>query len=477
MSPAAATPTAADLDRIDARCQEIAGELGFAVPPIVFHVMGSAEVYDIAARGLPGRYSSSRFGASFRRQHDEYRLGRSRIYELIVNTDPVHAYLLDGNSRVAQTLVMAHCIGHAWFFAHNGWFGPTDRAILPRVRGAAERIDGYMAAHGRDRVEDFVEACEAIVVHQPQAQLVHAADPEPEEDRPGPYDALFPDDVTARRDRIERAREDRVHRVPLRPDRDLLGFIEHHATGLAEWQRDVISILRSEQAYFLPQMRTKILNEGLAVLCHQEICQRLMLPAEDYWQYEQLNASVTQPHLGAVNPYHLGSTILREVMRIAQDPDDEERERWPWAGEVDPLEQVRAVCRDHDDESLLREHLTPKVCERARLFAFEHVQGNPRQIRVSSTECDEIRERLIAQHATFGVPHVEVVDADHGGRGELYLRHRDEVGLDPEYARGTLLQVATLWGRPAIVETTRHGDPIWYVAGPDGHTEDATERP
>ena len=100
--------TATDLQEVDERCGEVAAELGFDSPPVVYHLMRSSEIYDIAARGLPGRYSSSRFGAIYSQQHGNYRMGRSRIYELIVNTHPVHAYLLEGNSLVAQTLVIAH---------------------------------------------------------------------------------------------------------------------------------------------------------------------------------------------------------------------------------------------------------------------------------------------------------------------------------------------------------------------------------
>src|SRR6185436_6761131 len=98
--------------------------------------------------------------------------------------------------------------------------------------------------------------------------------------------ALFPDDVAAEKRRIAKANARRQARFPAEPDADLLAFIERHARNLEDWQRDVISIVRSEQAYFLPQMRTKIANEGLAVLCHQELCQRLFLPTDQYWEYE-----------------------------------------------------------------------------------------------------------------------------------------------------------------------------------------------
>ena len=41
--------TTAELEEIDERCLQIAGELGFDVPPIVYHLLRSSEIYDIAA--------------------------------------------------------------------------------------------------------------------------------------------------------------------------------------------------------------------------------------------------------------------------------------------------------------------------------------------------------------------------------------------------------------------------------------------
>ena len=218
----------------------------------------------------------------------------------------------------------------------------------------------------------------------------------------------------------------------------------------------MISIVHTEQSYFLPQMRTKILNEGAAVLLHQEVCQRLFLPTDRYLEYEQLNSVVMAPHPARVNPYNIGINILREIMRIAAEPDEEERELWSWAGEVEPFDQVRNVLAAYDDEGLLREFLTPKVCELSQLYAFQHLEQDPRRIRVSSREADAIREVLVAQHSTLGIPHVQIVDADFRGRGELLIEHiHDGVGLDEEYARGTLSQIAMLWGKPCTVQTIK----------------------
>jgi stage V sporulation protein R len=474
--------TLGDLQGIDERCRQLAvDELGLDVPDVVYHLVRAEEVYYAAANGLPARYSSARWGAQYDSEYGRYQRGQARIYELIFNTRPVHAYLMEGNSLVTQTLVIAHCLGHGYVFENNRWLGAVDRDIMPRVVSAAERIGDYMAEHGRDRVEDFLDACHAIAVHQPQAQLLRKAAVSEPEHTPGLYDTLFPEEVEADRRRVADERDALRRRFPREPEPDLLGFIEHHARSLDDWQRDVISIVRSEQGYFLPQMRTQILNEGAAVLTHQEICQRLFMAADRYWEYEQLNASVVQPHPGPVNPYSLGVNILREIMRIATEPDDEERDRWQWAGGVDPFEQVRSVLRTYDDEALLREFLTPKVCERCHLFAFERIQHDPRAIRVSSREADAIRDVLIPQHSTLGIPHIEVVDADFRGRGQLLVEHRhDGVGLDAEYARGTLGQVAMLWGKPCTVKTIRGRKPdeiTWFTGYPDGRSEQYFKQP
>ena len=334
--------TVADLQAIDERCREIAvSELGLDAPEVIYHLVRPEEVYFAAANGLPARYSSARWGAQFDEDYGRYRRGEARVYELIFNTRPVHAYLMEGNSLVAQTLVIAHCLGHGYVFETNGWLGVVDRDIMPRVLSAAERIADYMAAHGRERVEDFLDACHAIAIHQPQAQLVrHAA---------------------------------------------------------------------------------------------------------------------------------------------VAEPDDEERERWSWAGAVEPFEQVRSVVRTYDDEALLREFLTPKVCALSRLYAFERDELDPRRIRISSREADAVRDVLIPQVATFGIPHIEIVDADFGGRGELLLEHRHEaIGLDAEYARGTLTQIAMLWGKPCTVRTVRGRDtdePVWFTGHPNGRSEQRAHEP
>src|SRR5262249_59706161 len=128
---------------------------------------------------------------------------------------------MEGNSMVAQTLVIAHCLGHGYVFENNEWLGAVDREIMSRVIASAERIADYMGAYGRDRVEDFLDACHAIAVHQPQAQMIRKAPrPEPEL-RERPWDVLFPEEVASERERVAAERAALRTRFPLEPEEDL----------------------------------------------------------------------------------------------------------------------------------------------------------------------------------------------------------------------------------------------------------------
>jgi stage V sporulation protein R len=250
-----------------------------------------------------------------------------------------------------------------------------------------------------------------------------------------------------------------------------------HARGLADWQRDVIGIVREEQLYFAPQMHTKIIHEGMATWTHNTILQRLLLDSADFVEYQRLNASVTQPHPFQLNPYNVGWAIFREIERIAETPDDAERERWSWAGKGDPVGRILEVIESYDDVALVSEFLTPKVCALAQLYAWEHDGKDPRRLVISSREADEVRSALLASIVNGGLPTVRIVDADHQGHGELLLEHRVEgIGLDAEYAKGTLSHLTRIWGKPVTVASVAaDGTSVWYRAVPGESVETLTE--
>jgi stage V sporulation protein R len=460
--------TADDLAALEELCLDEARALGLDPPPVAFHLVPAEVVYDVAARGLPGRYSHWRFGQTYEQMKGDYDAGRTRIYELVVNTRPAHAYLLEGNSLVAQLLVIAHVLGHAVVFERSRYFTPADKGFLPRVRAAADRIDGYMSDHGRAAVEDFIDDCEALATTLPLAQLGQRYVEEPCEPEERPYDVLFPEEVAARRARAAEEREEHRRRFPRHPERDILGFLMEHARTLEDWQRDILGIVREEQRYFAPQYSTKILHEGMATWTHNTILQRLLLDSADFVEYQRLNASVTQPHHFRLNPYNVGFTIFSEIERIATAPTDDERRRWPWAGETEGAARILEIVESYDDAALLAEFLTPRVCELARLYAWKHHEQDPRRIVISSREAEDVRRTILRGTVNAGLPVIEIADADGGGHGELVLEHRvEDAGLDAEYAKGTLIHLAAIWGKPVTVTTVGANEqPIWYRAVP-----------
>jgi len=360
-------------------------------------------------------------------------------------------------------------------FEHNRYFKPADKNILSRVRSAAERIDAYIADYGRDTVEDFIDSCETLQYQRSFDQLAAGRAPAPEPvwtERP--HDVLFPEETAQRRKRFEEARARYKTHFPREPQRDLLAFIEKHAGRLENWQRDVISIIRTEMDYFIPQMRTQVLNEASAVFYHQTILQKLMaqddrFTTDDFMEFQGMNARVLHPkiqmekqqdgsvliHCTGINPYLAGSVIFTEVKRLCENPTGDERERWPhWAGVVGFDEKRNELIQAYDDAALLAEFLSPSVCEQAKLFMRPRTPVEYRKLRVSQEECDAVRAELVKQKTTFGVPVIEITDADYQGRGELLLEHRHEgVGLDDEYTKGTLTHLLALWGRPVTVRT------------------------
>ena len=72
---------------------------------------------------------------------------------------------------------------------------------------------------------------------------------------------------------LDRARGKPGNAPPLgdsAPERDILGHLLLHAP-FEEWQQEVLAMLRDEAYYFLPQMLTKIMNEGWASFWHSRL--------------------------------------------------------------------------------------------------------------------------------------------------------------------------------------------------------------
>ncbi|MGD9690639.1 MAG: SpoVR family protein [Phycisphaerales bacterium] len=468
-------------------------EYGLDFFEVVYEVLPFETMNQIAAfGGFPVRYPHWRWGMEYEKlsKRDAYGLGR--IYEMVINNDPCYAYLQESNTVTDQKLVMAHVYGHADFFKHNFWFSKTNRKMLDQMANHATRVRRHMDRHGVETVERFIDACLSIeYLIDPHSLFVQR------EDRPpgsaggggarqdagtlsgGGHDAddgaFRPDRLPAKdymdpfinpREEIDRQKkafeEKRAgqHRFPAQPARDVLLFLLRHAR-LEPWQQDVLSIIRDEAYYFVPQAQTKIMNEGWASYWHSKLMTHHFCDASEIVQYADQHSGVVHMPPGGFNPYKIGIELWKDI-----------EERWNTGrhgSEWDRLEGVGAkerfddksmrgrdrifeVRRIYNDVSFIDEFLTEEFVERHRMF---QTRRDPQtgEVRVVSRDFPRVKQTLLHHLTNRGEPFIYVVDGNYLNRGELYLAHQWS-GLEVDVAKAgeTLNNLRTLWGRPVHLQ-------------------------
>ncbi|OEF97769.1 hypothetical protein BHF68_13855 [Desulfuribacillus alkaliarsenatis] len=259
---------------------DIANSFGLDYFPMQYEVCPADIIYTIAAYGMPTRFSHWSFGKSFHRMKLQYDFNLNRIYELVVNSNPCYAFLLDGNNLIQNKLVSAHVLGHSDFFKNNNRFRNTSRNMIESMSVAAERIRSYELEYGIQTVEEFLDSVISIQEHidptlfrntnknnsanehvnKKKSELTSSA-------RATEYDDLWELDDR----QYEKENNDRKPRLSACKkfnkevtEKDLLYFIMENSKILEPWQKDIISIIRDEMLYFWPQIETKIMNEGWA---------------------------------------------------------------------------------------------------------------------------------------------------------------------------------------------------------------------
>ena len=130
--------------------------------PTHFELVPAAIMYEFASYSLPGRFSHWTHGKAYHRQKMQYDFGLSKIYEMVVNTNPSYAFLMDMNDLLQNTFVAAHVFGHTDFFKNNAYFQHTSRRMIDKVSIHAERIAKYEFDHGKAEVERFLDAVLSI---------------------------------------------------------------------------------------------------------------------------------------------------------------------------------------------------------------------------------------------------------------------------------------------------------------------------
>ncbi len=426
-------------------------EFGLEPFPTHFEVVPASIMYEFGSYGLPGRFSHWTHGRAYHQMKTMYDYGLSKIYELVINTDPCYAFLMEANSPVENKLVVAHVLAHCDFFRHNAFFARTNRQMVETTSINAERIRRYEFEHGTREVERFLDAVLSIEDHVDPLELPRQRKGDDQEEvekpkvRETPYDDLLELDDPPKDE------------FPQEPQLDLLAFLMEHAPDLEDWQRDIIAIVRQERLYFAPQMRTKILNEGWASLWHSRILRELELPGDQYTEFARLHSSVAAPSRRSLNPYYLGMKLLEHVEQRWENPSDEDKERMglPGGQGREKLFEIREL---ESDLSFMRSYLTKDAVKELDLYTYEYEDG---VWKVTEKNWEKVRDQVVRSLTTYGIPYIMVEDADYKRNRELYLKHYfDGDELDVKYGEKTMQYVYQLWGRTVHLETVLDGKPF-----------------
>jgi stage V sporulation protein R len=235
---------------------------------------------------------------------------------------------------------------------------------------------------------------------------------------------------------------------------------------LERWERAILSIVREEGYYFVPQMQTKIMNEGWASYWHSKMMTNDVCDWTEIVDYAENNAGVMVTSGGRLNPYKLGVQLYRSIEERWnrgqfgpewEDCNDLDQKRhWDLRLGLgqQKIFEVRAL---YNDVTFIDEFLTEDFALEHQLFSFGWSNRNER-FEIDSREFKAVKERLLAQLTNFGNPFIYVEDANFENRGELLLLH-DYRGVDlrPDYANETLTALERIWHRPVNLATQGDG--------------------
>lgn len=446
-------------------------------------VVTSEQMLDAyAGHGMPIMYKHWSFGKSFIAQSNEYRKGNMGLaYEMVINSDPCINYLMEENSAMMQTLVIAHAaFGHNAFFKGNYLFKQwTDAgAIIDYLMYANEFIARCEERYGLAEVEQVIDACHAwqyygvdkykrpAPLSEEKARLKAV---EFEEYKQRMYN--FDLDHAATRLRPEVPKKAPTMPGEFEAQENILYYVEKNAPQMPQWKREIVRIVRRLSQYFYPQIQTKVMNEGFATFMHYHLIHDLKdkgLVDDGFMLefYQSHTGVVFQPPMSAnLNPYALGFNMFLDIKRICMEPTEEDR-NWfgdqKWVGGGDWIGTVKWAMANFKDESFIRQFLSPKMIRDFKLFALEDDRDKD-YYRVTAIHDDAgykaIRSQLADRYLwTRMFPDIQVTGFDSKGDRSLYLTQTVQNGVHFDYQSMTkvAMLMASLWEFPVHVASKEH---------------------
>jgi len=452
------------------------GELKLDLYPNQIEVITFEQMLDAySSVGMPLMYQHWSFGKNFARDELLYRHGlRNLAYEIVINSNPCIAYLMEENSMMMQTLVIAHAaFGHNHFFKNNNLFKQWTDAdgILDYLEFAKTYIARCESRYGEEAVERVLDAAHALmgqgVSRYPRRQSLNLRDEERRarerlEEQERSYNELWRSiPVSGARSAQAHSQAERRQLLGL-PEENILYFLEKKAPLLKTWEREILRIVRHIAQYFYPQKQTKMMNEGCATFVHYYVMNRLhetghLTDGAMMEFFQSHTGAVFQPdfdHPGysGINPYALGFGMMQDIQRVCETPTEEDRAWLPdIAGCGDWLGVMKDGWANHRDESFIRQFLSPALMRKMKLFDLHDDSHSDLTVKAIHNERGyrTLRTSLANQYDVVQKePEIEVVDVDLDGDRRLMLQHRVYAGVlvHEKDTMKVLQHLANLWG-------------------------------
>lgn len=414
--------TESDLLHWDEKIIRVAEDLGLDWHPIDYEIIDYQEMLSsMAYTGLPTHYRHWSYGKEYERTHTLYNMGQTGLpYEMIINSNPSIAYLMRENALYIHVLTMAHCVGHSDFFKNNRMFAETNpENIIASFKSAAKYVRQLIEdpSIGIDRVEEILDAAHSIKYQVPR----------------------FPGIKYKTRDELLKIEKEKLaqdptyspnfSKNPLQPEYNILRFIAEHSKGLEEWERNLLLIVEESSKYFIPQALTKVMNEGWACTIHYKIINELNLPDSLHLPFIKLHNQVVRPHLGQLNPYHLGFKLFEKII------------------EKEGFEESMIVREVHNDISFLRFYCDQEFMQEMNYFSYSF-KKDKKAITIDDISDDggweSVRDQLITN---VGLNRVPVIFVDEVEKDNTLCLTHEHDGRDLELAYATKVyeHIKTLW--------------------------------
>ncbi|MDJ0957898.1 MAG: SpoVR family protein [Arenicellales bacterium] len=491
-----------DLEAYESELARVAENYKLDTYPNQIEIISAEQMMDAySSTGMPVGYHHWSFGKQFLSTEQKYRRGHIGLaYELVINSNPCIAYLMEENSLTMQALVIAHaCFGHNSFFKGNYLFNTWIDAstIVNYLLFAKNYVAECEERHGVETVEYFLDSCHALMNYGVdrfrRPAPISAEDEKRRQQEREEYLQGQVNDLWRTIPKKEKPKAEEWPVFPSEPQENLLYFIEKNAPLLEPWEREIVRIVRKISQYFYPQRQTKVMNEGWATFWHYTLLHTLYdegLVTEGFiFEFLQSHTNVIyqppfdSPYFHGLNPYTLGYAVFSDIRRICEHPTEEDKQFFPDFAGSDWLETVHHAMKNYKDESFILQFLSPKVIRDLKLFAILD-DDSEKEIEVTAIHDEHgyrrIREGLAAQYnLSEQEPNIQVQEVDLRGDRSITLRHlqHDRIPLAEDVAKQVMKHLHHLWRFDVHLETVQENTPgTKYICDDDSVRTVSTEK-